>query len=77
MFATPAEFHVERERNPHLVFGYGLHHCGGAPLARGTAHRTGRALRPVPIAATRRSGRGMSMRADTVVHNIDRLPVVW
>ena len=25
---------LDREPNPHLGFGFGLHHCLGAPLAR-------------------------------------------
>jgi cytochrome P450 len=33
-FAEPDRLDVARDPNPHLGFGYGLHYCLGAPLAR-------------------------------------------
>lgn len=33
-FAQPEHFEVSRKPNQHLTFGYGLHHCIGAPLSR-------------------------------------------
>ncbi len=33
-FDRPEELDVTRSDNPHLSFGFGLHHCLGAPLAR-------------------------------------------
>lgn len=33
-FARPDEVDISRKPNRHLGFGYGLHHCLGAPLAR-------------------------------------------
>ena len=34
MFAAPTEFRVDRGANRHLSFGFGVHTCPGAPLAR-------------------------------------------
>ncbi|MEV6242277.1 cytochrome P450 [Lentzea sp. NPDC051838] len=33
VFSEPTEFSCERDRNPHLAFGYGVHRCVGEHLA--------------------------------------------
>jgi cytochrome P450 len=34
VFNEPRSFNIERDPNPHLGFGYGIHYCFGAPLVR-------------------------------------------
>jgi cytochrome P450 len=34
VFADPDRLDVGRDPNPHIAFGWGLHHCLGAALAR-------------------------------------------
>jgi cytochrome P450 len=34
VFTAPDELDIARDPNPHLAFGWGLHHCLGAALAR-------------------------------------------
>ena len=34
VFANPETFDIQRNPNPHIAFGHGIHHCLGAPLAR-------------------------------------------
>ena len=65
---------VERDASGHLAFGYGIHHCLGAPLARmegDIAFRT--LLARFPDIAL--DGEAGSHRASTLIHGLTRFPV--
>ncbi|MFD6274644.1 cytochrome P450 [Streptomyces sp. NPDC060209] len=34
VFRAPGLLDLDRDHNPHLAFGHGVHHCVGAPVAR-------------------------------------------
>ena len=34
VFENAYEFNIFRQKNPHIAFGHGIHHCLGAALAR-------------------------------------------
>ena len=72
-FDDPNVLDVSRERNPHLGFGRGIHHCLGAPLARMEAEvMLGKLLERFPnvrLAGT------PSRRRQIVLRGLSSLPV--
>jgi cytochrome P450 len=77
-FERPDEFRLDRSRaeaGRHLAFGWGIHHCIGAPLARLTTRVAFRQLltrtRAIELA-------GPPVRNDSfVLHGLTRLPIRW
>ena len=69
-------FDVTRAPSEHLAFGYGIHYCLGAPLARmeaSIALRTLLARFPrLALAVPRES---LMYRASTLFHGVESLPV--
>jgi cytochrome P450 len=59
-FERPEEFDVGRSDNPHLGFGFGLHHCLGAPLARLEAQ--------IALDTLLRKVSQLELEADALVH---------
>jgi cytochrome P450 len=67
---------LRRDDGSHLAFGFGLHHCLGAPLARlegGIAFRT--LLNRFPDLALAGDPEELTWRASTLIRGLTRLPV--
>ena len=73
VFDEPFRFDVGRDPNKHVAFGYGVHFCLGAALARmemnSLLHRTDSA------AGSHRTGRRARMAATTFVGGLKHLPI--
>ncbi|MGE3287232.1 MAG: cytochrome P450 [Pseudonocardia sp.] len=73
-FPDPGRLDVERDASGHLAFGYGIHHCLGAPLARlegEIAFRT--LLERFPDMTL--DGEPGPLRSSALIHGLTRLPV--
>jgi cytochrome P450 len=71
-----ARLDVTRDAGGHLAFGYGVHHCLGAPLARlegEIAFRT--LLDKFPELALAGDPRALGWRQSTLIHGLTSLPV--
>lgn len=77
-FECPDEFRIDRDRNEigrHLAFGWGIHHCIGAPLAR---LETRVAFEHVLARMDDIALAGDPQRNDSfVLHGLVRLPIRW
>ena len=75
-FANPDRLDIGRDSSGHLAFGYGIHYCLGAPLARLEAEiafgalldRFGSMRLAVPAESLR-------WRPSTLIHGLEALPV--
>ncbi|MFD0904510.1 cytochrome P450 family protein [Actinomadura sediminis] len=75
-FARPDEMIPSRTDNPQLGFGYGVHHCIGAPLARieGTT-AIGAVLERFPGLRLAAPPESLTWRSSVIMHGLDALPV--
>ena len=76
VFAEPEQMDFTRADNPHVAFGYGVHRCLGAPLARvELAVALEELTRRYPDAALAVPADEMEWRIGDVNHNLVALPV--
>lgn len=75
-FTDPETFRIDRDDNPQLGFGYGFHHCIGAPLARlEGAVAIGTTFRRFPGLRLAHPASSLTWRASMVMHGLTALPV--
>ena len=75
-YEDPTRLDVTRDTSGHLAFGYGIHHCLGAPLARlegEVAFRT--LLDRFPGLTLAGDPAILGWRQSTLIHGLTRLPV--
>ena len=78
VFQDAAELNVTRESNKHLGFGYGVHYCLGAPLARLEARIAfNTLLKRMPAIRLSVPASQLKYNEGTIVHGLVRLPVRW
>lgn len=75
VFEEPGSVRLDREPNPHLGFGFGLHHCLGAPLARLEARIVLRALLDATSDVRVADEGTVRYRPNLVLHGLERLDV--
>ncbi len=76
VFRDPDAFDVRRSPNPHLAFGYGIHLCLGAPLARIEIPIAIKSmLRRFPDARLACDSDEVDWRQNFMFHAIEELPI--
>ena len=77
-FALAADLDVTRAANKHLGFGYGVHYCIGAPLARLEARIAfDTLLKRIPTMRLAVPAADLRYNESAVVRGLVRLPVAW
>ncbi|WKK22977.1 cytochrome P450 [Streptomyces olivoreticuli] len=77
-FAEPDHFDIRRDARGHMAFGYGIHHCLGAPLARmqgAIAFRT--LLERCPELALDAEPADLTWRPSMMLRGLHGLPVTF
>ena len=74
-FDQPTTLVLDRDPNPHLGFGFGLHHCLGAPLARLEARVALRRLLDRTEELALADGGEVRYRPNFVLRGLERLDV--
>ncbi|WP_433428110.1 cytochrome P450 family protein [Nonomuraea sp. CA-141351] len=75
-YREPTELDVTRDASGHVAFGYGIHHCLGAPLARLEGEIAFRTLiERFPDLALAEEPQRLVWRQSMLIHGLTRLPV--
>jgi cytochrome P450 len=76
-FPAADELRLDREHNPHLAFGHGIHYCLGAPLARLEAQIAfGKLLARYPDLRMAVPAGQLTWRPGVLMRGLQELPVV-
>ncbi|WP_058042455.1 cytochrome P450 [Streptomyces roseifaciens] len=77
-FEQPEALTAEREVNPHLAFGHGIHRCLGAALARAELRIAIRSLfMRFPTLRLAKPIDELRMKPGLLVNSLESLPVTW
>ena len=77
-FANPDQLDLTRENNRHLGFGFGVHYCVGAPLARMEGRiALDTLLRRLPNLRLAVPVDTLEWRVAPIIRGALRLPVAW
>lgn len=77
VFPDPDQFNIQREQNRHVAFGYGIHFCLGAPLARlEGAIAINTLLKRLPELRLAEDAQ-LTWRHDVAIRSLNALPVVF
>ncbi|WP_344971836.1 cytochrome P450 [Streptosporangium fragile] len=77
VFDDPDELDFHRSVNPHLSFGYGTHHCMGAPLVRMLMRVAISSLAECPPMRLAVPEEELPWRSDLLIRRVESLPVTW
>ena len=76
VFKNPDEFDITRTTNKHIAFGFGIHYCVGAPLARlEGAIAINTLLRRVPNLALAADVNEIDWNATLLLHGMKAMPI--
>ncbi len=75
-YHEPTELDITRDASGNVAFGYGIHHCLGAPLARLEGEIAFRTLiERFPDLVLAETPQRLVWRQSTLIHGVTRLPV--